>query len=140
MRMRTRWFPVLYLVLASGLLVSGAGKDCTFLKNPDEFRAGGESAYAARSDLTSRVAMYARAALPVDPIGGDDVPRNKGGPAQRNFIDEYIFSRMGFAGIEPAPMSSDAEFLRRVSLDLTGRIPSGAEVEAFLADGNPSKR
>ena len=35
---------------------------------------------------------------------------------------------------------SDIEFLRRVTLDLTGRIPTRTEVRAFLADKNPDKR
>lgn len=36
--------------------------------------------------------------------------------------------------------SSDAEFLRRVYLDLTGRIPGVTEARAFLADRSPTKR
>src|SRR5262249_55717795 len=50
------------------------------------------------------------------------------------------FGRMADAQIQPAPLASDAEYLRRVTLDLTGRIPSAADVEAFLADTNPAKR
>ena len=43
-------------------------------------------------------------------------------------------------GIAPALRSSDAEFLRRVSLDLTGQIPTPDAVKAFLADGAADKR
>src|SRR5215204_6033426 len=39
-----------------------------------------------------------------------------------------------------APLASDAEFLRRASLDLTGRIPNAADTRAFLADTDPAKR
>lgn len=39
-----------------------------------------------------------------------------------------------------APVASDAEFLRRVSLDLGGRIPTAAEARAFLDDASPDKR
>src|SRR6202044_2818249 len=39
-----------------------------------------------------------------------------------------------------APRADDAEFLRRVSLDLIGRIPTAAEVRAFLADSRADKR
>lgn len=39
-----------------------------------------------------------------------------------------------------APRSSDAEFLRRVTLDLAGTVPTAAEVRAFLADPDPNKR
>ena len=59
---------------------------------------------------------------------------------RKNFIDESIFGRMATAGIRSAPLASDLEFLRRVTLDLTGRIPSGADVVKFINDPNPSKR
>jgi len=39
-----------------------------------------------------------------------------------------------------APVANDAEFLRRVSLDLTGGIPTAAEARAFLDDTTPNKR
>ena len=39
-----------------------------------------------------------------------------------------------------APVASDAEFLRRVYLDLNGTIPTAAEAKAFLADADPKKR
>ncbi|HSQ56077.1 MAG TPA: DUF1549 domain-containing protein, partial [Gemmata sp.] len=39
-----------------------------------------------------------------------------------------------------APLADDAEFLRRVHLDLTGTIPTVAEVKSFLADRSPQKR
>ena len=44
------------------------------------------------------------------------------------------------AGIVPAPMASDAEWLRRVTLDLVGRVPTLAEVESFAADASAGKR
>lgn len=55
-------------------------------------------------------------------------------------IDELIESRIQAAGIEPAPQSGDAEFLRRVHLDLAGVIPRVAEVREFLADQSADKR
>ncbi len=57
-----------------------------------------------------------------------------------NLIDDYIFGKMAADGVVPAPPATDAEFLRRVSLDLTGRIPSVEQVEQFLKDDNPLKR
>ena len=41
---------------------------------------------------------------------------------------------------DPAPPATDAEFLRRISLDLTGMIPTSAEARAFLDDPSPYKR
>jgi hypothetical protein len=39
-----------------------------------------------------------------------------------------------------APLADDAEFLRRIYLDLTGTIPTPGEVREFLADASPAKR
>ncbi|MCI0663587.1 MAG: DUF1553 domain-containing protein, partial [Acidobacteria bacterium] len=47
---------------------------------------------------------------------------------------------MAREGVASAPLSTDAEFLRRVTLDLAGRIPSLDEVVNFLQDTNPHKR
>jgi hypothetical protein len=54
-------------------------------------------------------------------------------------IDQLVASKADFARFK-APRSSDAEFLRRVYLDLTGKLPSTAEARAFLADHSPGKR
>src|SRR5262249_39217470 len=55
-------------------------------------------------------------------------------------IDQLIAKRWADAKVEPAPLAEDAEFLRRVYLDLAGRIPSVAEARAFLQDRRPDKR
>jgi len=57
-----------------------------------------------------------------------------------NYVDEEIFGAMTAARVTPAAPSSDAEFLRRATLDLTGRIPDAATVTAFLADPSADKR
>jgi hypothetical protein len=65
------------------------------------------------------------------------------GPADapiHNYIDEQIFGKMRRDSVPHAPLSSDYEFLRRVMLDLTGRIPSADEVRAFVAGKDPAKR
>ena len=51
----------------------------------------------------------------------------------RNFIDEQIFGKMERERIPHAPLASDYEFLRRVTLDLTGRIPSSEDVRISSA-------
>lgn len=55
-------------------------------------------------------------------------------------IDAAIEARLAEAGVKPAAPADDAEFLRRVTLDLTGTIPSAAEAEAFLQDTAADKR
>ncbi|HTU89778.1 MAG TPA: DUF1549 domain-containing protein, partial [Gemmataceae bacterium] len=56
------------------------------------------------------------------------------------YIDRHIAQHWADTGTEPAPLADDAEFLRRVSLDLAGRIPSVAETRTFLRDGRSDKR
>ena len=55
-------------------------------------------------------------------------------------IDEHLARQWQTAGVEPAPVVGDGNFLRRVSLDLIGRIPAVAESRAFIADTDPDKR
>jgi hypothetical protein len=55
-------------------------------------------------------------------------------------IDELVVGKLRKLGIVPSDLCTDAEFLRRVSLDLTGTLPTAAEVEAFLADTRSNKR
>ena len=49
----------------------------------------------------------------------------------RNFIDEALFAKMARDGVPHAGLATDGEFLRRVYLDLIGRIPTLEEVLAF---------
>ncbi len=57
-----------------------------------------------------------------------------------NYIDTGIFTALHQLGIPPADLATDQEFLRRVTLDLTGRIPTAQEVTQFLGDPRPNKR
>jgi len=58
--------------------------------------------------------------------------------AQR--IDHHLAQHWKADKVQPAPLADDAEFLRRVYLDLTGRIPLPRDVHDFLADKDPDKR
>ncbi len=55
-------------------------------------------------------------------------------------IDQRIEAVLKANGVTPAPLADDAEFIRRVYLDLAGRIPAVSEVRDFLADKSPDKR
>jgi hypothetical protein len=55
-------------------------------------------------------------------------------------IDERLAAHWQSAAIEPSPPASDAEFLRRVYLDLTGKIPTVSEARKFLDDDAPDRR
>lgn len=69
---------------------------------------------------------------------------NNVGPRQNssrtNLVDQHLFAKMAKDNVRSAPASTDAEFVRRIHIDLTGRIPAAEVVEAFLADNAPDKR
>lgn len=57
-----------------------------------------------------------------------------------NFIDEHIRAEWQRVGLTPTARCSDGEFVRRVSLDLIGTLPSADETREFLASTDPDKR
>jgi hypothetical protein len=61
-------------------------------------------------------------------------------PALAARIDELIGARLGKEKVPPAPPADDAEFFRRLSLDLNGRIPTLVQLVDFLDDTRPGKR
>lgn len=122
--------------LASVAVLPAAVSDCGFvpaLADPD-----GRERRAAVSRVT-------RALAASHPVGTSSSAGLTGVVSHSrrvivNYVDDEIFEAMDAAGVAPAPPSSDAEFLRRATLDLTGRIPDAAAAAAFLADGTADKR
>lgn len=55
-------------------------------------------------------------------------------------VDELVVAKLKKLGVVPSELCTDAEFLRRVSLDLTGTPPAPEEVEKFLMDNTKDKR
>lgn len=55
-------------------------------------------------------------------------------------IDRFVLEKLDKLRIIPSDLCSDAEFLRRVSIDLTGTLPPPTEIEAFLAEDSADKR
>jgi hypothetical protein len=93
-------------------------------------------------ELSSRAELVSRS-LPAEPnAGGSSRHRAAAPPASqgKGFIDDEIFGKMKRDGVVPTTQSSDAEFLRRVKIDLTGQTPDPDTVTAFLADKSPDKR
>lgn len=141
---------VLTLLLATGLLVAGgpqdpegeatdevltkvtSAEDCVFLNAPHLYTEDRDTSYARRSNEMRRSAKW-RVSLDQPVVFGAAIVR-------QNFIDDEIFTRITAANIQPAPLAGDEEFLRRVTLDLTGRIPSATDVTDFLQDSSSFKR
>src|SRR5215470_5047910 len=53
-------------------------------------------------------------------------------PSEKNFIDTQIFRKIRQDNVPRAQLCSDVEFLRRVSLDLTGRLPEPESIRTFV--------
>ena len=59
---------------------------------------------------------------------------------EHNFIDGHILARLKSLNITPADLCDDITFLRRVSLDVTGALPTPDEIRTFLADKGADRR
>lgn len=60
-------------------------------------------------------------------------------PEAHNVVDEFVFAKLKTLGIPPSPVCDDGQFIRRVTLDVCGRLPSMEESQAYLADDSPDK-
>lgn len=76
------------------------------------------------------------AILPVTELAGEKYP----GMPTPTAIDEKVVGNLRKLGIVPSALCTDEEFLRRVSLDITGTLPTPEEVRAFLKDRSADKR
>jgi hypothetical protein len=57
-----------------------------------------------------------------------------------NFIDPLVFAKLKKLNILPSDLCDDADFLRRVYLDVIGTLPTAAEARRFLTDQRPDRR
>lgn len=100
------------------------------------------AATARRSGDTPILAHYAGhigatyALVPQAPTKGLVFPEDKYADA----IDRMLVDKLKQLNIVPSPRSDDVTFLRRVHLDVTGQLPTPAEIRRFLADTAADKR
>lgn len=117
---------------------------CRFRSNDESIALvdpSGVVTAAAHGD-THVVVFYDNGITPVPvlhPVSDAVGPRYPDVPTPTR-IDEHVVDKLRKLGVVPSDLSSDAEFLRRVSLDMTGTLPTPDEITAFLADPSPDKR
>lgn len=58
----------------------------------------------------------------------------------KTLVDQYALAKWKELGLVPSELCSDEQFIRRVSIDLTGTLPTPAQVTQFVADQDPTKR
>ena len=61
-------------------------------------------------------------------------------PAAANVVDELVNEKLRKLRINPSALCSDAEFLRRASIDICGVLPTSDEYRSFMASADPEKR
>ncbi len=133
-------------LLVTAIYSDGSSKDvtrlCQYESNQKELaeaspsglvRVGeqaGQSAVMVR--FQDRVAVF-RVTVP---YGG----RVQEGLPAEGFIDRWVLSKLQTLELPPSQPCDDATFLRRTSIDITGRLPTPGEAKEFMADPDPDKR
>ena len=74
------------------------------------------------------------------PLGATDHWKDSDWPTAKNVIDTAVYAKLRSLGIPPSAPCDDATFLRRVTLDIAGRLPTLDEVTEFNANDSDSKR
>lgn len=87
---------------------------------------------AIMTRFQGQVALF-HAAIPAGPPAPPEVE-------PQTLVDEAVFAQLERLGIPLSKPTDDTAFLRRVSLDLMGRLPTTREYEAFIADAAGDKR
>lgn len=124
----------------------GSTRDVTrsslYEANVEDMAKPNENGLVKIADQPGDVAVMVRFQGKVDvframvPLGAPDVKY----PEPQNFIDELVFSKLEKMGIPISNPIGDQEFLRRVTLDIAGRLPNLDELNAFEDSNSPDKR
>jgi len=127
------------VVLGGGSLLSQESSmvnhaDCSFFTHAGRQMVAKPPSYEL-SRLTERVVGSTEKIVP-----GGSRTRNWQDVSQMPTIDSHVFQAIQAAGAIPAGKSDDYTFIRRVSLDITGRVPTYDRVNQFVADGSADKR
>jgi len=117
---------------------------CRFQSNDDQVTVVNEDGLltATKPGDTHAVVFYDNGVVPVPVMQAVTKLAGKNYPKVRTSseIDRHVVDKLRKLGVTPSEQTTDAEFLRRLRLDLTGTLPAPSEVKEFLADKSPNKR
>ncbi len=117
---------------------------CRFRSNDEATASINESGIVTATGKgdTDVVAFYDNGVAPVQvllPVSDRIGPKYPSVPTPTK-IDELVVAKLRKLGVVPSDLCTDEEFLRRVSLDMTGTLPTPREVTDFVADKSSDKR
>ena len=132
---------------AIGEFSDGSKRDVTWLTKFDSNDAGQVMVFgsgkvrALRNGETSiRAAFQTEVGVAIFTVPFEaNIPAEKF-QTRNNFIDDAVFKKLQALQIEPAHLSGEEEFVRRIYLDTIGLLPTPNEVRTFLADSSTDKR
>ena len=90
---------------------------------------------AAQSPVSADLGPGASQSLPIE--GGNDLSGQERSPY---WLDEYLVAQWTRLALAPSPPATDAEFIRRATLDICGTLPTLDEVQAYVSDPQPGKQ
>ena len=124
----------------------GSTRDVTrvtqFDSNEEDMGTVSQTGMVSTGKMTGTVAVMMRYQAHVDVFRGtvplgikvDKLPPSNG------YIDDLVFKKLIELGLPPSEASTDGTFLRRLTIDIAGRLPSQQETQQFLVDQDSSKR
>lgn len=140
------WFrPLAVFALTAGLCVligdwasspaEAQDKAAKKAKNKNKNRNKFADPPPARIDPSEKLAPAVK-----PPVATLPVPKTKDAAALAEVIDDAVRKKLAEAKVAESARATDAEFLRRAYLDITGTIPSAEKAKAFIDDASPDKR
>lgn len=117
---------------------------CDYRTNDDTVAevAGVGSVKSLRPGDTAIIVSYRGSVLPVRVLVPTETKPGFLYPKlpEANYIDGLVFAKLRRLNMVPSDLATDEEFLRRVTIDTIGTLPTPEEVRKFLADKSTNKR
>jgi len=134
-------------ILATAVYTDGSTEDVTrfaqYQTNDPDLLVATETGRVSARQLAGQAAIMARYQGKVA-VFRATVPTGDGAPDLGSFrpatiLDDLAVTKWKALGIAPSQPCTDAEFIRRASLDITGTLPTPDFVKSYVADASPDK-